>query len=256
MTSSRFRSVDFTEQIFIDHWGLVCPLQEKADNMLFKPIENIWHLLLTTKWAFMIVMGLTDYIFFGFVNWDYACGFFHRTFFNQGVENLKNDQMYQKILITAWVLPIFFFVQVYLGTMTASLTSSSLYKPIRDVSHLVSQSELSWKLPIGSSMMAQLRESPPGTDFRRLHDGGNTTIDDCYSAYEAGEQYWTTGRSTVFLCTTNAFKALISADFSASAKCNYYKTKDEFHTMNLAMAFQVLILIDKYQVCRLKTCVG
>ena len=89
-------------------------------------------------------------------------------------------------------------------------------------------------------MMAQLKDSLPGTDFRKLYDGGKPTIHDCYSAYKAKEPYWTAGKSTAFLCTKDSFKALISADFSATARCNYYMTRDEFHTMNLALVFQVL----------------
>ena len=132
MTSSRSEAVDFTEPIFVDHWGLVCPLQKISENVIVKPVEDIWELLLGTKWALIILMGLADYVFFGLVNWDYMVGFFHRTILNQGVENLKDSQLYQKIFITAWVFPVFIFVQVYLGTMTALLASSSLQKPIMD----------------------------------------------------------------------------------------------------------------------------
>ena len=89
-------------------------------------------------------------------------------------------------------------------------------------------------------MIAQLKDSPPGTHFRKLYDGGHATIHDCFSAYNAKEPNWMTGGSTAYLCTKDTFKALISADFSATAKCNYYMTRDEFHTMNLGMVFQVL----------------
>ena len=89
-------------------------------------------------------------------------------------------------------------------------------------------------------MIAQLKDSPSGTDFRKLYDWGSPNIHDCYSAYRAREPYWTTGKSTAFLCTKDSFKALISADFSATARCNYYMTRDEFHTMNLVLVFQVL----------------
>ena len=132
MTSSRAQAVDFTAPIFVDHWGLVCPFQEKAANLIVKPIENIWVPVLSTKFAYVLFMGLADYVFFGGVNWNYIVGFVHRIMYNQGVENLKDSQLYQKILIIAWAFPIFVFDQMYLGTMTALLASSSLQKPIRD----------------------------------------------------------------------------------------------------------------------------
>ena len=132
MTSSRAQAVDFTAPIFVDHWGLVCPLQEKSENVIWKPVEDIWAPLLSTKYAWVLFMGLADYVFFGSVNWNYLVGFVHRIMYNQGVENLKDSQLYQKILIIAWALPIFVVAQLYSGTMTALLASSSLQKPIRD----------------------------------------------------------------------------------------------------------------------------
>ena len=95
---------------------------------------------------------------------------------------------------------------------------------------------------MGNTMIAQLRDSPAETIFGRLFTGGYTTIDDCFSAYRGREPYWVKGKSTIFLCSVNTFKALISADFSATAKCNYYTTLDEFHSMYLALAFQVRII--------------
>ena len=97
-------------------------------------------------------------------------------------------------------------------------------------------------------MSAQLRDSLPGTEFRKLYDGGNATIHDCYSAYNAKVPYWKPGASIAFLCSINTFKALVSADFSATAKCNYYKTSDEFHTMNLAMVFQAFHYVYMTQI--------
>ena len=131
-TSQRAEAVDFTEPIFLDHWGLVCPLQDGAQNVIFKPVESIWPVFMVTKMALCIVMGLADYIFFGFVNWDYVVGFKVRTFFNQGVERLQDSQLYQRFLIIGWLFPVFIFLQVYLGTMTAMLASSSVKKPIRE----------------------------------------------------------------------------------------------------------------------------
>ena len=132
MTSSRSEAVDFTEPIFVDHWGLVGPLQQKSENVIVKPVENILVLLISTKWAYIIVMGLADYVFFGYINWDYIVGFFHRGLLNQGVHNLKDRQLYQKILIAAWFFPVFILKQEYLGYMTALLAGSSLQEPIRD----------------------------------------------------------------------------------------------------------------------------
>ena len=132
MTSSRSEAVDFTEPIFVDHWGLVGPLQQKSENVIVKPVENILVLLISTKWAYIIVMGLADYVFFGYINWEYIVGFFHRGLLNQGVHNLKDRQLYQKILIAAWLYPVFILKQEYLGYMTALLAGSSLQEPIRD----------------------------------------------------------------------------------------------------------------------------
>ena len=44
------------------------------------------------------------------------------------------------------------------------------------------------------------------------------------------------------ICDIISIKDLISQDFRATAKCNYYTTEDKFAYLQIVMAFQVLVL--------------
>ena len=75
--------------------------------------------------------------------------------------------------------------------------------------------------------------------MRKLYEKSSKLVAGCSTIKD--KPFWRTGKYAA-PCSYTSMKALISDDYTRTGKCNYYMTGDVMHHMNLAMAFQVLII--------------
>ena len=241
MNTNRALGVDFTMPVDLNEWSLVVPIRRKPNLKMMLNIfgYEIWMALLAMIPCYILVLGLTDYIYYGKVNWDYLAGFVMRTAMVEGAIKPLPDvaKSYQKLLIIFWTLPMFLLAASYAGNMTSFMAKPFVEKPIRDAEHLVNQNEMSWIMTLGTPLPAYFKGSEPGTWKRRLYDNaGKFTIHDCYTI--RNEPEWKRGEFAA-PCSGISYRALISYDYSKTGMCNYYTTPDTLWNVNFAMVTQV-----------------
>ena len=148
-------------------------------------------------------------------------------------------KFYQRFLIIIWLWAFLVLTHAYGGNLTAMIAIPSIHKPIEDLEDLISQDELSWFFPDGTSFAQYLREAPSGSNMGKLYNGAEIVpYDDCYTARD---KQMSTGQFAA-PCIMTTIRTLLDHDFSRTSKCNFYATSDVMHHMNLALAFQVFLI--------------
>ena len=233
--------VDFSSTVSIDEWILVVPIRKHGNvKMIFTVFGvEIWLMLISASFAFIIIFGIADYIFYGKAKWSHLAGFATRTAMVESVTKpLPNDaKSYQKLFIVSWTIPMFILASAYAGNMTAMLAKPTLEILVKDAEDLVNQNKINWALTRGTNVVRYFKSSAPGTVNRKLHDKAELiTLHDCYSA--RNEPFWKT-KEYAMPCTGVSVMSLMSFDYSTTGLCNYYKTPDTFAKGSSALAFQV-----------------
>ena len=95
--------------------------------------DEVWYASIISVPLYLLVMVVTDYVFFQKVDWKAVSGFVLRTAFSEHSQMPSCKRDYQKILILFLVSAIFVLVQSYAGNLTAMLTAPALPDPINKV---------------------------------------------------------------------------------------------------------------------------
>ena len=112
---------------------------------------QVWILLLTCVPLYIITMGLIDYWYRGFADWENISGFIIRGALSEQNGKFPNqERVCQKLLNIIWIWSMLVLVQAYAGNLTAMLARPKLPPPIRTLEELVSQDETKWILQKGS----------------------------------------------------------------------------------------------------------
>ena len=199
----------------------------------------LWSLFLTSIPIYLLTMGLADYFFWGYADWDNISGFVLRNVLS--AKNYRTPhctQAYQIILIGTWIWCMHLLVLSYASNLTAMLTKPKLQNPIKTFEELMSQDEISWVIEKGGLPEHYMSTSAPGSLMKRLFERATIIPRDwaqpCYTS-ETKQK----GEYGSF-CQRGNIMTLIAEDFSKTGKCNYYRIEDRFLTSGSAMAFQVL----------------
>ena len=186
------------------------------------------------------------------MNWDQVGGFVLRTAMVEAVYiPLPNySKCYQKCLILSWTVPMFILAVAYAGNMTALIAKPSLEKPIKDAIDFVNQNDMSLTMTTGDVGYFYFKTSSPGTLMRRIYDRVDKwSTCDCYCARD--KPFWKSGQYAM-PCSGVSVMSLRAYDYSETGLCNYYTTPDMFVKKNLALAFQVCLIILLLHACKYK----
>ena len=231
------------------HYTIMVPV-ESRDNIwsFIHPFtSDVWILLLITIPILILTMILSNY----YVNipWAKLVSFVLRFIMVQDgrypykIINLKGSKS-QKLLGMIWIVACFILIQSYDGNLTAMLTRPTLEKTIKTVEDLVQQTHIEWSSwGDGMEITEYLKQSPPGSPLKRLHDQSKSWImvegepwhSACFTI-----RTWNSGKDAA-ICDSKSTKSTLSKDFGEDGLCNFYMIDNTFFTVPAVMAFQVSI---------------
>ena len=239
------KSVEYTAPFHVGYTTIVVPLLLETEiwSIAHPLSDHVWYVSILSIPAFLAVMALADFIYFGRIEWISLLGFVIRNAFSEHSDLPDNKRTYQKILIIVWLASIFVIVQSYAGNLTAILTAPRLPQPIRNSEEFLDQEELTLVVPEKSVFEYRFKISPPNPTMRMLGELASVSEPltrteflqhGCYTT-----KYYNHGKKAA-VCFDASFEALISYDFSRTGKCNFYTTVDKFLPSLLSIgAFQV-----------------
>ena len=171
-TVSKGRSVDFSRPISWGFHAVVMPLTKKS-NMWYivEPFHyQVWILLMTSIPIYLVTMGLADYFYRGFADWDALSGFVIRNVLSeQNFRHPTQARAYQKLLVIIWGFAMLVLVQAYAGNLTAMLAKPKLQAPIRTLEELLGRDDTEWVVPKGDGKESYLSTATSGTLINRLY---------------------------------------------------------------------------------------
>ena len=237
--------MDFTRPVGRGFYAVVIPLKSESNMWYFiDPFQHIvWILILFTIPMYTVAMGLADYVFMGFSDWDTLCGFVIRNALSENNSISPNrSKAYQKIFIIVWASSIFVLVQSYAGNLTAMLAKPKLQTPIRTLDELINQDEISWVLEEKTVAEFYMKTSQTGTTMKKLYNGATLMPSltpqeqftyGCYASKLRGSGNFAS------ICDVGLILPMYAKDFRETGKCNFYILEEKFLSSVYAMALQV-----------------
>ena len=175
---------------------------------------HVWLLISISIPIYLVIMGLSEYLYDGSVDWDSLCGFVLRnTLSEQNCKPIDYTQAYQKVLIIVWLLSVFVLVQSYAGSLTAMLAKPTFHEPIKTMDDLLNQREIPWVIEKGTLAEYFTSTAETGSAMRKLFEGATTMSPMSPLERFMYGCYTTTGCPTVSVPTLFAY---------FSAICEYY----------------------------------
>ena len=206
----------------------------------------VWLTIIPALPIHLIAMGLTDYFYYGAIDWDDIGGLIIRNVLSENNFRLADRaQAYQKILDIIWIWSMLVIVQAYSGNLTAMLAKTKLQQPIRTLEELMNQGEMSWVLEKGVPAEFVMKYSTPeGSTMKNLYNGASLVSrlnSKEYVKYgcpvaklrEDGKSH------TGSICDANQIFQMFHKDFGETGKCNFYLLEEDFFSVMSYMAFQV-----------------
>ena len=191
----------------------------------------VWLLIIISIPVYIITMGLANYVYCRYADWNSVSGFVIRNALSEQNSGIpKHTQVHQAVLITIWLWSVLLLVQSYSGNLTAMLANPTLHKPLRTLEDLLRQSELSWTFEKGSVAEYFTSTAAPDTMLARLFERATVMspltnherlMYSCYSTKMIKSQ------SFASLCDEASISSLISQDYGRTGKCNFYLLEDK-----------------------------
>ena len=251
MTPNRARAVDFSRGVGYGFTAVVIPLETNS-NMWYitGPYTNaVWFLIVTSIPLYIIAMALAYYLYSGSVDWDTLAGFVIRNALSEQNSRIPDeDKAFQKVLIITWLGFTLVLVYGYAGNLTAMFSKPKLQPPIKTLEELLKQNEISWAIEEETSEEFVTRTASPGSLWKLLHNQAelvpqlNFSDQFMYGCYSYSAKMRENRRVGSF-CYNNRMHQMISQDFTATGKCNFYLLEEKLMPTMPAMAFQVFLAL-------------
>ena len=131
----------------------------------------VWCLAIICVPLYVVIMGLADYAFSGYADWEALIGFVLRIALSENDSNLPEHKWkYQKIFLIFWISPVFILVVAYAGNLTAMLTRPTLPERLRNAEDLLSQDDISLVMEKETIQEFHFRAANSGTTLNRLYE--------------------------------------------------------------------------------------
>ena len=192
---------------------------------------HVWLLVIISIPVYMVSMGLADYVYYRYTDWDKICAFVIRNAFSEQNSRIpQHTQVYQTILISIWLWSVLVLVHSYAGNLIAMLAQPTFHKPLRTLEDMLSQNDVPWAFEIGTGAAYFISTAAPGTVLARLYERGTTMprltpqekfMYGCYTTQMMQSQRFAS------LCNHGSIRSLISQDYGRAGKCNYYMLEEK-----------------------------
>ena len=188
-------------------------------------------------------MGLVNYLFSGYANWEKSGSFVLRYALHAHHVNVPDKNLYQKLLVIVWAWVLIVIIAAYAGNLTAFITKPALNMPFTDVDGLVKQDQLKWGVADGSILTQYAKSKPMGSVMRTMIERAITF---------SWDEEWTDACFTIeaeksgdiaAMCDITEATFAVSNQFSESGTCDYFLTEDKMIASNNVLAFQVHSII-------------
>lgn len=245
-TLDRKMVIDFSRPFSPHFRAVVVPIEKNA-NMWYisQPYTDVvWIIALICIPIYIPVMALAYYFYDGSVDMERVSQFVIRNALTEHYDVPDDKLLFQKILITTYLVFIFVMVQGYCGSLTAMLSKPYFAPPMKTLEELLHQDEIPFVVEVGTVTEHYMRTSKEGTTMKLLHEKAGTppmlNLKEkagygCYS-YKAKM----TGQEQVAsFCSLNYVWPMIAHDFSMTGKCNFYLMDEKVLDYPVGAAFQV-----------------
>ena len=249
-TLSRAIGVDFSAQMWRDHYTIALPLKKK-DNMLlflYSFSVEVWVAIFMVIPVVMLAMLLAEW----FYSKSFACktsvSFVLKTAFLDASCKIP-EKNFSITLALIWMMAIFCLESGYAGNLKAILAKPLLEKTIANAEDLANQAKIPWVIDrLVDDFYNYGQSQPEGSSMRTLSDQakyifhGDQVFDitdsygRCLTPETHADKYAT-------ICQGQGVRDLLARDFSATGKCNYYTSEDTFLDSPQLMLIQVGIAV-------------
>ena len=232
-------------------YDIIIPLNVKNDVWSFvKPFDyEVWIFSITTVPILILALFLGDYINYPAINLDTWVFFVFRNALSESWQSYKRIAkrlpgkklyLYQILLISVWVYTCFLLNKSYAGNLTAMIARPKFDMEFNKPEDLLYQNEMKLLIEEGIGAIEYMSESPPGSTMRRLIEkteviGYGNSLVNCFTS--TGR--YTRNKNYAAICDIDSIKSRMSADFSKTGQCNWYKTEKSLFQSASVMVFQV-----------------
>ena len=237
--------MDFTRPVGRGYYAVVIPLKSKSNMWYFiDPFHcTVWIMFFLSIPIYLIAMGLSDYVYMGFTDWDVMCGFVIRNALSEQNHTLPDQSMaYQKIFIAIWTTSIFVLVQSYAGSLTAMLAYPQLQSPIKSLTaleELLRHDDISLVIEKGTLAEFFMSTAASDTVINQLYKRATIIPKSDKLLYGCNHTKITKCGNLASVLDNHRIMRLTSADFRATRKCNFYLIEERIMISTYAIAFQV-----------------
>ena len=241
-TYSRSQSVDFSSMVSVGSYDIILPLRAENDVWSFiKPFSvELWIFSLGSIPIIMLAMALADYLRRVETEWATLVGFVLRNILSENMGKMPEKYNHQKFLTCIWMLTSFVLVMAYAGNLTAMIATPNLDMKFNKPEDLLYQQEITLVVEEEIGALEYMSQSPPGSTMRRLIEktaviGYGNNLVNCFTS--TGR--YTRNKNFAAICDIDSIKSRMSADFSKTGQCNWYKTEKSLFQSASVMVFQV-----------------
>lgn len=202
----------------------------------------VWILTLATIPIFVLVMGFSDYIYYGEIAWWTVSGSVLRIAMVDQIRKFGRDKMaFQKVFLCFLSLSFFVLQATYCGLLISEITRPNLKRHIDVTTDLVKQDELGVVMEDGIGLIERIKAEPAGSPMKQILDKVTflNEIEDWNG--ESGCHSVSTKNSykIASICDTNSIRDIIDWDYDDTSTCNFYRARDILYTIPQVMFFQV-----------------
>ena len=239
---NRLIGVDYTWPIWDDHYKVVVPLKPHKDYATFLKVFNyeVWIGILICIPAVIMAMVMTDFMFSGFTNWEENIGFVTSVICNAyGSFRIPDKHIYHSTFVLTWTVAVFWFLMMYSGNLKAFLSQPKVERKIRTTEDLVNQDEIPWAIQEDDNFHIWSETLPPENPLKILADKAARLRLDAKWYGACFTQDTKQDNKYAAVCLGLDVRDLLSRDFSAAGKCNYYYTKETFLMAPIVLLYTV-----------------
>ena len=131
--------MEFTRPYDSAYCTVVMPIETRSKMWyIIDPYHYIvWLTIIAALPIYLLAMGLTDYFYYGAIDWDDIGGLVIRNILSENNFRLADrEQAYQRLLDIIWIWSMLVIVQAYSGNLTAMLAKTKLqctHEPISEI---------------------------------------------------------------------------------------------------------------------------
>ncbi|XP_068227741.1 probable glutamate receptor [Palaemon carinicauda] len=238
MSWDRYQAADYSTTIYFDQYGILLPRPRHEIDLsgIAKPLA--WQVWLTL--AVAICVSIVIGFFMNFAIQKIRRGYpsssdeinsswISKVMLTETVYPLPKS-FSSRLYIITWMIVGFILQAAYSGVLISLIAVPKVTIPVDSLQDLISYGKFPWIIEVGSYLHNTFQRAESGLYKEVLH--GVTIVDDFYSLRE-----WVKKEQVAVLVPITNMKKVISDDYSATGKCNFYIAREAILSAPFALAF-------------------